>query len=129
MPLLPPRRLQHKHFLRQAAEQKAVREALRFVQVLPRRYADSRTYNMVVSVAARAGDATAALQAADMFKSTGGKLDTILYTNLIAGWWPNLLIVLCCGLFVHLPALQLECKKTLYPTGCCHVGGPQSVFE
>ena len=59
---------------------------MRFVQLLPRRYADARTYNMLVSVCTAARDVTAALHAADMLKSTGRKLDTIMYTNLIAGW-------------------------------------------
>ena len=58
---------------------------MRFVQLLPRRYADTRTYNMLVSVCAAAGDVTSALHAADMLRSTGGKPDTIMYTNLIAG--------------------------------------------
>ena len=58
---------------------------MRFVQLLPRRYADARTYNMLVSVCAAARDVTAALHAADMLKSTGRKMDTIMYTNLIVG--------------------------------------------
>ena len=58
---------------------------MRFVQLLPRRYADTRTYNMLVSVCAAAADVTSALHAADMLRSTGGKPDTIMYTNLIAG--------------------------------------------
>ena len=58
---------------------------MRFVQLLPRRYADARTYNMLVSVCAAARDVTAALHAADMLKSTGRKMDTIMYTNLITG--------------------------------------------
>ncbi|KAK9820618.1 hypothetical protein WJX72_012335 [[Myrmecia] bisecta] len=76
-------RLKHKHFLHKAADLRAVKEAFRFVQVLPRRYVDSRTYNMLVSVCVRAKDLAAALRAGDMLKSTGSKLDTILYTNLI----------------------------------------------
>lgn len=78
-------RLKHRHFLRPAAERRAVKHAMRFVQLLPRRYADSRTYNMLVSVCAAARDVNAALHAADMMKRTGRKLDTILYTNLITG--------------------------------------------
>ena len=58
---------------------------MRFVQLLPRRYADARTYNMLVSVCAAAGDVKSALRAADMLKQTGKKIDTIMYTNLIAG--------------------------------------------
>ena len=55
------------------------------VQVLPRQYTDASTYNMLISVCVRAKDLTQALHAADMFRSTGRKLDTILYTNLIGG--------------------------------------------
>ena len=55
------------------------------MQLLPRRYADTRTYNMLVTVCGAAGDVTSALHAADMLRSTGGKPDTIMYTNLIAG--------------------------------------------
>ena len=46
----PPacRRLKHYRFLRPAATVKAVAKALRFVQLLPRQYADARTYNMLV---------------------------------------------------------------------------------
>ena len=54
-------------------------------QVLPRKFTDARTYNMLVSVCVKAKDLTQALHAADMLKSTGRKLDTILYTNLISG--------------------------------------------
>ena len=62
-----------------------MKQAMRFVQLLPRRYADTRTYNMLVTVCGAAGDVTSALHAADMLRSTGGKPDTIMYTNLIAG--------------------------------------------
>ena len=40
---------------------------------------------MLISVCVKAKDLTQALHAADMFRSTGRKLDTILYTNLIGG--------------------------------------------
>jgi len=40
---------------------------------------------MLVSVCVKARDLTQALHAADMLRSTGRKLDTILYTNLISG--------------------------------------------
>ena len=53
------------------------------LQVLPRNYADARTYNMLVSVCVAARDLKGALAAADMFESTGGRLDTMMYTNLI----------------------------------------------
>lgn len=42
-------RLKHYRFLRPAASTKAVAKALRFVQLLPRKYVDARTYNMLVS--------------------------------------------------------------------------------
>ena len=54
-------------------------------QVLPRQYTDARTYNMLISVCVKAKDLTEALHAADMMRSTGKRLDTILYTNLIGG--------------------------------------------
>ena len=40
---------------------------------------------MLISVCVKAKDLTQALHAGDMLKSTGRKLDTILYTNLIGG--------------------------------------------
>jgi hypothetical protein len=40
---------------------------------------------MLISVCVKAKDLTEALHAADMLKSTGQKLDTILYTNLMTG--------------------------------------------
>ena len=43
---------------------------------------------MLISVCVKAKDLTQALHAADMFRSTGRKLDTILYTNLIGGQLP-----------------------------------------
>ena len=69
------------------------------MQVLPRQYTDARTYNMLISVCVRAKDLTQALHAADMLESTGRKLDTILYTNLIGGVLLNLLhdMSTCCG--------------------------------
>ena len=84
-------RLRQKHFLKEAARQatpKAVRQALRFVHILPRAYAQLQTYNMVVTVCIRAKDMASALQAADMLRSTGRKPDAFLYTNLISGVWP-----------------------------------------
>ena len=48
-------------------------------------YADSRTYNMVVSVCVAAGDLKGAMHAADMARAAGLKPDTVLYTNLIKG--------------------------------------------
>ncbi|CAL8460572.1 g101 [Coccomyxa elongata] len=84
-------RVRHSHFLREAADQAcgpkrrhATKLAMRFVQVLPRKFTDARTYNMLVSVCVKAKDLTNALHAADMLRSTGRKLDTILYTNLIS---------------------------------------------
>lgn len=56
--------------------------------MLPRQYTEASTYNMLISVCVKAKDLTQALHAADMFRSTGRKLDTILYTNLIGGQLP-----------------------------------------
>lgn len=77
------RRFKHYEFLRCAARKKAVHYGMRFVQLFPRKHVDARTYNMLVSVCAEAGDVKAALRSADMLKAAGLKLDTILYTNLI----------------------------------------------
>eukprot|EP00887_Chlorella_sp_A99_P002066 scaffold18.g2066.t1 len=79
------RMLQHKWFLRPAAARKAVKHAFRFVQLLPRQYTDARTYNMVLTVCAEAGDLRNAFHCADMLQAAGFKMDTILYTNLIKG--------------------------------------------
>ena len=77
------KQLKHYKFLRPAKRQRAVRAALRFVQLLPRQYADPRTYNMVLSVCAGAGDVRAALRVADMLRAAGHRMDTILYTTII----------------------------------------------
>lgn len=77
------KQLKHFKFLRPAAKMCAVRQALRFVQLLPREYVDTRTYNMLLSVCAEAKDVKNAIRAADMLRGTGRKLDTILYTNLL----------------------------------------------
>ena len=66
------RRLQHKWFLRPAAELKAVKAAFRFVQLLPRRHTDARTYNMVLTVCAEAADLRNALHCADMLQARAG---------------------------------------------------------
>lgn len=76
-------RLRHCKFLRPAQRRAAVRKALRFVQLLPREYVDAKTYNMLLSVCAKAGDVKNALRVTDMLKAAGLKMDTILYTNLI----------------------------------------------
>lgn len=76
-------RLRHCKFLRPAQRRAAVRKALRFVQLLPREYVDAKTYNMLLSVCAQAGDVKNALRVTDMLKAAGLKMDTILYTNLI----------------------------------------------
>ena len=78
------------------------------MQVLPRQYTDARTYNMLISVCVRAKDLTQALHAADMLESTGRKLDTILYTNLIGGE------LLDHSLKVYRPAAEACGVK------CCH---------
>ena len=82
------RRLLHRHFLKAARRKRDVGAALRFVQLLPRENSDARTYNMLVSVCAAARDAAAALRVADMWRSTGRKVDTMLYTNIIVGAAP-----------------------------------------
>ena len=78
-------RVQHKIFLRAAADHKAVDHAMRFVQLLPSRLTDARTYNMLVSVCIAARDLPSALKAGEMLKQTGRKIDTYLYTSLITG--------------------------------------------
>jgi pentatricopeptide repeat protein len=87
---LPPclsSRLKHYRFLRPAARRKAVKPALRFVQLLPRQYADARTYNMLLRVCAQAGDLRNAMHVADMLQAAGLRMDAILYTTLISGAW------------------------------------------
>ena len=78
-------RLKHYRFLRPARTQRAVPAALRYVQLLPRQYADRRTYNMLLSVCADARDVRSGLHAADMLNAAGLRMDTLLYTNLIKG--------------------------------------------
>ncbi|KAI8105889.1 hypothetical protein M9434_000468 [Picochlorum sp. BPE23] len=73
----------HYEFLRCAARKRSVHHGMRFIQLFPRKHVDARTYNMLISVCAEAGDVRAALRSADMLKAAGLKLDTILYTNLI----------------------------------------------
>ena len=75
--------LKHYEFLRSAAKMKSVFHGMRFVQLFPRKYVDSRTYNMLVSVCAETGDVKQAMRCADMLKMSGLKMDTILYTNMI----------------------------------------------
>ena len=58
---------------------------MRFVQLLPSRLTDARTYNMLVSVCIAARDLPSALKVGEMLKQTGRKLDTYLYTSLITG--------------------------------------------
>lgn len=77
--------LRHYRFLRPAASMRAVKQALRFVQLLPRQYVDARTYNMLLRVCARAGDLRNALHVTDMLQAAGLKMDNILYTTLISG--------------------------------------------
>jgi pentatricopeptide repeat protein len=62
-----------------------VKQALRFVQLLPRQYVDARTYNMLLRVCAQAGDLRNAMHVSDMLQAAGLKLDGILYTTLISG--------------------------------------------
>ena len=77
------RMFKHYEFLRCAAKMQSVNHGMRFVQLFPRKFVDSRTYNMLVSVCAETGDVKQALRCADMLKASGLKIDTILYTNLI----------------------------------------------
>ncbi|KAK9866117.1 hypothetical protein WJX84_009157 [Apatococcus fuscideae] len=76
-------RLWHKEFLRAAADLKASKHALHYVQLLPSRFTDARVYNMVVTACIAARDLPAALEAAEHLRASGRQLDTILYTNLI----------------------------------------------
>lgn len=76
-------RLKHYKFLRPAQRQRSVRRAMRFVQLIPRLFVDPRTYNMLLSVCAQAGDVKSAVRVADMLRAAGHKMDTILYTNII----------------------------------------------
>ncbi|KAI3428088.1 hypothetical protein D9Q98_006471 [Chlorella vulgaris] len=76
--------LKHYRFLRPAASRNAVKQALRFVQLLPRQYVDARTYNMLLRVCAQAGDLRNAMHVSDMLQAAGLKLDGILYTTLIS---------------------------------------------
>ena len=76
-------RFKHYKFLRPAQRQRSVRRAMRFVQLIPRQYVDKRTYNMLLSVCAEAGDVKSAVRVADMLRAAGHKMDTILYTNII----------------------------------------------
>lgn len=78
-------RVQHKIFLRAAADHRAVDHAMRFVQLLPNQLTDARTYNMLVSVCIAARDLPGALKAGELLKRTGRKLDTYMYTSLITG--------------------------------------------
>ncbi|KAL4533067.1 hypothetical protein Ndes2526A_g08520 [Nannochloris sp. 'desiccata'] len=73
----------HYKFLRPAQRQRSVRRAMRFVQLIPRQFVDPRTYNMLLSVCAEAGDVKSAVRVADMLRAAGHKMDTILYTNII----------------------------------------------
>lgn len=78
-------RLQQKKFLRIAAEQKAVKPAMRFVQMLPDSAVDARTYNLLVTVCVKARDLKSALDVKKAVVDNGHRLDRILYTNLISG--------------------------------------------
>ncbi len=100
-------RLWHKEFLRAAADLKASKHALHYVQLLPARYTDARVYNMVVTACVAARDLPAALEAAEHLRASGRQLDTILYTNLITGAdgsacpsFPQALVRQCFGINV-----------------------------
>ena len=83
--LVPMLRLWHKEFLRAAADLKASKHALHYVQLLPPQFTDARVYNMVITACVAACDLPAALEAAEHLRASGRKPDTILYTNLITG--------------------------------------------
>jgi len=81
-------RLRQKHFLGKAASlgsAMSVKQAFRFLEILPHEFTNLQTYNMVVTVCIRARDMAAAMQAADILRSTGRKPDAVLYNNLIKG--------------------------------------------
>lgn len=78
-------RIAHKHFLRPAADAGAVREALRYVTVMPPQYMDARCWNMVLSVCAAAGDLAAANTVLDAMRSQGHVIDFIHQSTLIMG--------------------------------------------
>jgi pentatricopeptide repeat protein len=99
--------MSHKDFLSAAADCAtagrrvwAVKVAMRFTQLVPRAYTLPATYNMLITVCVRAQDLPHALQAADMMRSTGRRLDTILYTNLLHGAGPP------CSLLALSPFLR-----------------------
>ena len=85
--------------MRTAADLKASKHALHYVQLLPAQFTDARAYNMVVTACVAACDLPAALEAAEHLRASDRKLDTILYTNLITGTAPG-------SLNVYVPASQ-----------------------
>ena len=95
-------RLWHKEFLRAAADLKASKHALHYVQLLPTRFTDARVYNMVVTACIAARDLPAALEAAEHLRASGRQLDTILYTNLITGVSLFSLACNCMTIFSHM---------------------------
>jgi hypothetical protein len=84
--------MMQKHFLGKAASLRSamsVKQAFKFLEILPREFTNLQTYNMVVTVCIHARDMAAALQAADILRSTGRKPDAVLYNNLIKGHPPQ----------------------------------------
>lgn len=108
--------LKHYKFLRPAQRQKAVRRAMRFVQLLPRQFVDARTYNMLLSVCAEAGDIHNAMLVADMLRAAGHRMDTILYTNLIKACAAAGDAEQAFQLFSEMKATGIKTEKQVYAT-------------
>ncbi len=93
---------------------------------------------MLISVCVKAKDLTQALHAADMFRSTGRKLDTILYTNLIGGQPLPCAMAQDCPSSVHLALIE-ACWNVQYPKAwspdgvlyavCAAVGDADKAFQ
>lgn len=77
-------RFNQKYFLHTAAKKGAAQEAMRFVQLLPRAFADARTHNMMLHVCAKAKDLKTALAVVTLMDERGIKIDTLHYTTLIS---------------------------------------------
>ncbi|GMH32599.1 hypothetical protein BSKO_00433 [Bryopsis sp. KO-2023] len=77
-------RLMQKYFLRLAGNKRAVKQAWKFVELLPVQAKDTRTYNMLISVCVKSHDLDAALKVKDMIGESGMELDVKLFTNLIS---------------------------------------------
>lgn len=85
----------------------AVKSAFEFVKMLPDGVVDVRTYNLLISVCAKARDHMSALLVKEMMTKNGHQLDTVLYTNLISGLRMDLLahlsidsIIVCSAIYM-----------------------------